>query len=136
EFASPEQFAGVQVDIRSDLYSLGVTLWAMLAGKAPFRGTPAEVMYQHQQGRLPLEQLNDVPQPVLVLLEVLLQKDPTRRFQTPTELLKALATIEGAIDAGRTITHQSLQKIPPPNSLGVTRKSPAQRGPDRISVAR
>jgi hypothetical protein len=136
EFASPEQFAGVQVDIRSDLYSLGVTLWAMLAGKAPFRGTPAEVMYQHQQGRLPLEQLNDVPQPVLVLLEVLLQKDPTRRFQTPTELLKALATIEGAIDAGRTITHQNLQKIPPPDSLGVTRKSPAQRGPDRISVAR
>jgi eukaryotic-like serine/threonine-protein kinase len=48
EFASPEQFAGVQVDIRSDPYSLGVTLWEMLAGQAPFRGSPAEVMYQHQ----------------------------------------------------------------------------------------
>ena len=47
-----------------------------------------------------------------------------------------MATIKGAIDAGRTITHQSLQKIPPPDSLGVTRKSPAQRGPERISVAR
>jgi serine/threonine protein kinase len=40
EFASPEQFAGVPVDIRSDLYSLGVTLWVMLTGMAPFRGTP------------------------------------------------------------------------------------------------
>ena len=40
EFASPEQFAGVAVDIRSDLYSLGVTLWGMLTGKAPFRGCP------------------------------------------------------------------------------------------------
>jgi serine/threonine protein kinase len=49
EFASPEQFAGVGVDIRSDLYSLGVTLWEMITGRTPFRGTPAEVMYQHQQ---------------------------------------------------------------------------------------
>jgi eukaryotic-like serine/threonine-protein kinase len=47
EFASPEQFAGVQIDIRSDLYSLDVTIWEMLAGQMPFRGTPGEVMYQH-----------------------------------------------------------------------------------------
>jgi serine/threonine protein kinase len=39
EFASPEQFAGNGVDIRSDLYSLGVTLWEMLIGRAPFRGS-------------------------------------------------------------------------------------------------
>ena len=45
EFASPEQFGGVGVDIRSDLYSLGVTLWVMVTGQTPFRGTPAEVMY-------------------------------------------------------------------------------------------
>ena len=47
DFASPEQFAGVQVDIRSDLYSLGATLWKMLTGQAPFRGTSAELMYLH-----------------------------------------------------------------------------------------
>ena len=40
EFASPEQFAGVGVDIRSDLYSLGVVLWEMVTGHAVFRGSP------------------------------------------------------------------------------------------------
>ena len=84
----------------------------MLTGHAPFRGSPAEVMYQHQHAPLPLEQLEDVPQPVVVLLEVLLEKDPVRRFQNPTELLKAIPTITGAIDARRRITRQSLQKTP------------------------
>src|SRR6202035_2901923 len=96
EFASPEQFAGVTVDIRSDIYSLGVVLWQMVTGQVVFRGSPAELMYQHLHAPLPLEQLKGVPQPVVVLLEVLLEKDPGRRFQNPAELLKAMATITGA----------------------------------------
>ncbi|MGA8655142.1 MAG: protein kinase [Chthoniobacterales bacterium] len=95
EFASPEQFAGISADIRPDLYSLGVTLWEMLTGRTPFRGTPGEVMYQHQHTPLPLEQLEDVPQPLVTLLEVLLEKDPARRFQNPADLLKAMATGSG-----------------------------------------
>src|SRR5580698_5767931 len=63
-FASPEQFAGIQVDIRSDLYSLGVTLWEMLVGRTPFRGSSVEVMYQHQHEPLPVEQLDGIPQPL------------------------------------------------------------------------
>ena len=89
EFASPEQFAGVGVDIRSGLYSVGVTLWVMVTSQTPFRGTSAQVMYQHQHAPLPLVRLKDVPQPVVVLLEKLLEKDPAQRFQTANELLKA-----------------------------------------------
>src|SRR5208337_3669806 len=103
EFASPEQFAGVGVDIRSDLYSLGVVLWEMVTSHAVFRGSPAEVMYQHQYVPLPLEKLEHVPQPVVVLLEVLLEKDPGRRFQNPTEFLKALSMhgVESLVKASR-----------------------------------
>jgi serine/threonine protein kinase len=135
EFASPEQFAGVGVDIRSDLYSLGATLWKMLTGHVVFRGSPAEVMCQHQRAPLPLEKLEAVPQPVVVLLEVLLEKDPARRFQNPTELLTAIPTITGAIYARRRITRQRLQQISPATHVG-PRKSPARPARKKVSVAR
>ena len=108
----------------------------MVTGHAVFRGSPAEVMYQHQHAPLPLELLEAVPQPVVVLLEVLLEKDPARRFQNPTELLKAIPTITGAIDARRRITRQSLQKTPSTASRVGTRKPPARLAPKKISVAR
>ena len=136
KFASPEHFAGVGVDIRSDLYSLGVILWEMVTGSALFRGSPAELMYQHQHAPLPREQLEGVPQPVAILLEVLLEKDPARRFQQPAELLKVMPTIMEAIDAGRRISHQLFQKIAAGASTVATRRSPARRGPKKISVAR
>jgi predicted ATPase len=124
------------VDIRSDLYSLGVMLWKMVTGHALFRGSPAQVMYQQQQEPLPLERLKGVPQPAIVLLEALLEKDPAGRFQNPSELLKAIPTITGAIDARRRITRQSLQKTPSAVSRVGTRKPLARLAPKKISVAR
>ena len=136
EFASPEQFAGVGVDIRSDLYSLGAVIWEMVTGHVIFRGSPAEVMYQHQHAPLPLEELEHVPQPVVVLIEVLLEKDPGRRFQSPAELLKAMPTITGAIDIRRRITRHILHKTLSTASRVGTRKPPARLAPKKISVAR
>jgi len=136
EFASPEQFAGVGVDIRSDLYSLGVVVWEMLTGRTPFRGSVSEVMYQHQHAPLPLERLKDVPQPFLVLLEKLLEKDPAQRFQTPNEILKAIPTITGALEARRRVRRQNLQQIPLSISRVETRRPPARLGPEKISIAR
>jgi serine/threonine protein kinase len=135
EFASPEQFAGAGVDTRSDLYSLGLVLWVMLTGHVVFSGSPAEVMYKHQHASLPLEKLEVVPQPVIVLIEKLLEKDPARRFQTPDELLKAIPTVMSAIDAGRTVARHSLRKTLT-GSRGVTRGPMAILRPEKISVAR
>src|SRR6202035_4648574 len=82
----------------------------------------------HQHASLPLDRLKRVSQPVVVLLELLLEKDPWRRFQNPAELLKAMPTITGAIDAGGRITRQSLEKTPSAAWSVVTRKPPARLG--------
>jgi hypothetical protein len=107
----------------------------MVTGKTPFRGTPGEVMYQHQHSPLPLEELEGVPQPLVVLLQVLLEKDPGQRFQSPGELLKAIPMITERIEAGRRITRDGLHKLPTASRTG-TRKPPARPGPKKISVAR
>jgi serine/threonine protein kinase/tetratricopeptide (TPR) repeat protein len=85
-FASPEQCRRQELDTRSDLYSLGVTLWFLLAGKAPFRGSPEEVSGSHLFRDLPFSDLPTLPPPVVELLKSLLAKDPAERPQTPAEL--------------------------------------------------
>ncbi|MFY9986977.1 MAG: protein kinase [Chthoniobacterales bacterium] len=108
-YASPEQFAGLGTDIRSDLYSLGITLWEMLSGKLPFQGSAAELMYQHQHAALPTEQLRNVPTPIIALLEVLLAKDPSQRFQSPAELQKALPIVKEALASGSPLSPKELR---------------------------
>jgi TolB-like protein/Flp pilus assembly protein TadD len=133
-YASPEQFAGIGADIRSDLYSLGITLWEMLDGEVPFKGSTSGLIYQHQHAPPPVNRLTHVPQPVIGLLELLLEKDPTERFQTPSELLSAVSTVERAMERRRTIKHQNLHTTFVRRRGSRQKESPAIRAPKR-SVA-
>jgi tetratricopeptide (TPR) repeat protein len=96
-FASPEQCAGKETDIRSDLYSLGVTLWSLLTGRVPFEGSLHDVVQQQQFARPPFEQLEHIPQPVVGLLGRLMEKDPARRPQTPLELQRLIRALRSGL---------------------------------------
>jgi hypothetical protein len=93
-------------------------------------------MSQQQHAPLPLEKLQGIPQPVVSLLEVLLDKDPAQRSQTPAELLKAMPTIMGAIEDGRTVTYQSLGQKRDRDFSSAARQPLARVGPANISLAR
>ena len=88
------------------------------------------------QAPLAIEQLEGIPQPGVVLLGVLLEKDPGRRFQNPAELLKSMQTITDAIEARRRIIRQSIRKTPSRNLRIGIRKPPGRLAPKKISVAR
>jgi predicted Ser/Thr protein kinase len=89
-FASPEQFAGAGVDIRSDLYALGVTLYCLLSGQLPFKGTIGQILLQHLHRSVPMEPLAPLPRCVVLLVEKMMAKACAQRFQTPQELQDAI----------------------------------------------
>jgi TPR repeat protein/tRNA A-37 threonylcarbamoyl transferase component Bud32 len=85
-FASPEQVEEGDLDIRSDIYSLGATLYFMVAGKAPFTGSVGQVMSQHLYKPIAIEPLTDVPRCLVSLIQNMLEKDRDQRPQTPRDL--------------------------------------------------
>jgi len=98
---SPEQLKGGQVDGRSDLFALGVILYQLLTGKAPFEGeSVSEVLYRisTQPAEPPSESHSDVSPDFDPILEKALAKDPAQRYQTGQEMIAALAPL-AAVEA-------------------------------------
>ncbi|GIW80096.1 MAG: hypothetical protein KatS3mg105_1903 [Gemmatales bacterium] len=95
DYIAPEQARDSRsADIRADLYSLGCTLYYLLAGKVPFPGGSSvmEKLMKHQMEKpVPIEQHRpDVPPGLRAILAKLITKNPEDRFQTPLELANAL----------------------------------------------
>ncbi|MEP6668212.1 MAG: SUMF1/EgtB/PvdO family nonheme iron enzyme [Chthoniobacter sp.] len=102
-FASPEQLDQRSEDIRSDIYSLGVTLWFMLTGKPTFMGSVASVIAQHLDKPPAFESLAVLPTSVVNVLRKMLEKDVDARIQSPQELRAELKrSIEILEDASRS----------------------------------
>ena len=97
-YLAPERVtSAATVDVRSDLYSLGATLYELIAGRPPHDGDSAATLIAQHRGERP-EFLASVapgtPQPVAALVHRLLAKDPMRRPSTPEEVIDALAPLE------------------------------------------
>ncbi len=93
-YIAPEQTLNAQkADIRADIYSLGCTLYYLLAGSPPFRGDSMFAILQahHQLEAQPLNQIRgDVPAELATVVSTMMAKDPNQQYQTPSEVAKAL----------------------------------------------
>lgn len=92
-YLSPEQARGGYSDEKSDIYSLGVTMYEMLSGKVPFAGdNTVSVALLHIQGEaMPLRELDpDIPVSVDKIVQKCMQKRPERRYHTASELIADL----------------------------------------------
>ena len=94
DYISPEQVRDARsVDIRADIYSLGCTLYHLLAGKPPFAGGTgfSKVAGHLERTPKPLSEVRaGLPPALLEVVDRMLAKDPKRRFQTPQEVADAL----------------------------------------------
>jgi serine/threonine protein kinase len=101
-YMSAEQVQGNELDGRSDLYSVGVSLYEMVTGTRPFKGnSDFDIMIaQIQQVPMPpIEMMPDLPKALNEIIVISLEKDPAKRFQTAEAFSAALGSITHALNA-------------------------------------
>jgi serine/threonine protein kinase len=121
---APEQMLGTSDDVRSDLYSVGVLLFELLAGQPPFSGaTTMELMLRHLNERAPRvdgvarQRGRTVPAPVTDFVAALLEKDPGRRPESARAALAQLATLRQAAGASTPAPTPAPAPAPAPAPL-------------------
>jgi len=95
-YISPEQIKGEEVDTRSDIYSLGATMYHLATGELPFPGNSAPIVMVKQLHERPAPPRTKNPKISRALDGIImkcLEKNPSKRFQAPAELLNSLTTL-------------------------------------------
>jgi CHASE2 domain-containing sensor protein len=130
-FMSPEQLAGQRLDGRSDLYSLGVMLFQLLAGELPFRASSmAELMHKIANDKAPDIRLirPELPQKLANLIALSLAKQPQVRYQDGDQFARALRAVLSELSGGLTPPARTEEAAR--SSVGSTPDRPAGKAID------
>lgn len=139
-YMSPEQIRGLPVDARTDIYSMGVTLYEMITGLRPFNGDDMyAVMRAHIENQPhPPELINPAVTPELSdVVRRALMKDRDQRFQTADEFFQRLQAVKGNLPAGaQTLTFVRAEGVSrPPSGSGSAPVLFEPEGLERITKA-
>jgi serine/threonine protein kinase len=139
-YMSPEQARGEQLDVRTDLFSLGTVLYQMAAGKLPFAGATSAVVFHAilQLDPVPVVQMNpSLPPKLQEIIEKLLEKDRDLRYQSAADLRGDLRRLKRDTESGRRAASASSASVSsafgPP---AVDQVRPAASAPARIATSR
>ncbi|MBL8822092.1 MAG: protein kinase [Planctomycetia bacterium] len=117
EYIAPEQSLGQDYDYRCDIYSLGCTLFTLLAGRPPFQGNTYQLLMAHQVDEVP--SLKDfqpgIPSALQSVINRMMAKQPSARYQSATEVIKALQAIassRSAVVVPKLPTKHAMKKQP------------------------
>ncbi len=133
-FASPEQLDRQPEDIRSDIYSLGVTLWYMLTGKPTFMGSMASVIAQHLEKTPAFESLAILPAQVVAVLRRMLEKDKAKRLQTPLEVRLELRSCIESLSSPQPAARPETKTIQAFETIELTSTRPLEVRPEPGSL--
>jgi serine/threonine-protein kinase len=128
-YMSPEQIAGKKVDGRTDLFSLGVTLYELLTGEKPWKGGESigTLLFQITSDQYPdpLQIRKDLPPAILAVIDKALKKNPDERYQTGTEMADAIRAVMAGTPAAAQKPPQQAAPAPAPAPQPAPKPAPA-----------
>ncbi|MEM6799297.1 MAG: protein kinase [Planctomycetota bacterium] len=117
-YMSPEQWNTTSVDIRSDIYSLGCTLYHLLSGRPPFFDSDLRPQRAHEKAPIPTQYgRGDVPRELSRVLKKMMAKRPEERFERPADVAEALAKLAdsaeltGLVERHRVLSRRAATRL-------------------------